>query len=323
MIVNGRTVMSMRPLLAVAAAVLVSTGASDAQAPFNLPVPPPADGTAGTRVFVGRDAGEVQLDVMRPAVAGDLLFVEPLEGGQAVTGAPYSADAVTETTQALADGNRISRKSSVQVARDGRGRERREHQAMMVGPMVAQRSVALVTITDPVAGTAVTIDHQRQVATRMQMRRWAGPSGPETQAAVGGATIGFAPARGAVTATGGATMQWTMAAPADIAPPAPVGERTSEILEPQTIEGVRADGTRTTVTIPAGAIGNELPIAIATERWYSPELKTVVLSRRSDPRFGETVFRLVNLVRGEPGADLFEIPAGYRLEEPKLPPLPR
>ena len=316
--------MSMRRFLAVAAAVVVNTAASDAQAPFTLPVPPPPDGSAGTRVFVGRDAGEVQVDVLRPAVAGDLLFVEPLEGGEAVTGAPYSADAVTETTQTLADGNRISRKSSVQLARDGRGRERREHQAMMVGPMVAQRSLALVTITDPVAGTAVTIDHQRQVATRMQMRRWAGPSGPGAPAGVGGATIGFAPARGAVTTAGGATMQWTMAAPADGVPPlASAGDRTSEILEPQTIEGVRAEGTRTTVTIPAGAIGNELPIAIVSERWYSPELKTVVLSRRSDPRFGETVFRLVNLVRGEPGAELFEIPAGYRLEEPRLPPLPR
>jgi hypothetical protein len=305
------------------AAVCLSAAASAAQTPFTLPVPPPPDGSAGTRVFVGRDSGERQLDVMQPAIAGDLLFVEPLEDGEAVTGAPYSAEAVTETTQALADGNRISRKSSVQVARDGRGREHREHQAMMIGPMVAQRSLALVTITDAVAGTAVTIDHQRQVATRMQMRRWAGPAGPGVRAAIGGATIGFAPARGSVTAVGAATMQWTMPAGADVAMPAPAGDTTAEALEPQTIEGVRAEGTRTTVTIPAGAIGNDLPIAIVSERWYSAELKTVVLSRRSDPRFGETVFRLVNLVRGEPGTDLFEIPAGYRVEEPKLPPLPR
>ena len=80
------------------------------------------------------DPAEMQLDVMRPAGAGDLLFVEPLESGGPVSDAPYTADAVTETTQALADGNRISRKSSVAIARDGRGRERREHQAMVVGP---------------------------------------------------------------------------------------------------------------------------------------------------------------------------------------------
>ena len=94
-------------------------------------------------------------------------------------------------------------------------------------------------------------------------------------------------------------------------------------LEPQTIEGVRVEGTRTTTTIPAGAIGNDLPIEIVNERWFSPELRTVVLSRRSDPRFGETVFRLTNLTRTEPASELFEIPAGYRVEEPKAPPLPR
>jgi hypothetical protein len=100
------------------------------------------------------------------------------------------------------------------------------------------------------------------------------------------------------------------------------GERRTETLEPQMIEGVRAEGTRTTVTIAAGAIGNDLPIEIVSERWFSPELKTVVLSRRHDPRFGETVFRLASLVRGEPSADLFEIPAGYRIDDAKGPPLP-
>ena len=110
----------------------------------------------------------------------------------------------------------------------------------------------------------------------------------------------------------------TMAMPAMAAE----GERQTTTLAPQMMEGVQVEGTRTTVTIAAGAIGNELPIAIVTERWYSPELKTVVLSRRADPRFGETVYRLVNIVRAEPGAELFEIPAGYRLDEPKLPPLP-
>ena len=286
------------------------------------------DGIAGTRVFIaGADAAEVSADVLQPAIAGDLLFVEPLENAEAVTGAPYAAEAVTETTQTLADGNRITRRSSVQIARDGRGRERREHQAMMVGPMVAQRSVALVTISDPVTGTAVTIDHQRQVATRMRMRRWNGPAGPGRPPG-GATTMAFPPVRGAVAGVGGATMQWTAAAGPDVvmamtAGRDPGGETTTVALEPQTIEGVRAEGTRTTVMIPAGAIGNELPIEIVSERWYSPELKTVVLSRRHDPRFGETVFRLANLIRSEPATELFEIPAGYRIDEPKVPPLPR
>jgi hypothetical protein len=60
---------------------------------------------------------------------------------------------------------------------------------------------------------------------------------------------------------------------------------------------VVAEGTRTTMTIPAGAIGNEQPIQVVTERRYSPELRTVVLSKRSDPLSGKTTTRLANLSR--------------------------
>ena len=186
-----------------------------------------------------------------------------------------------------------------------------------------------MTITDPVAGTAVTIDHERQLATRLTAAALVGRrAGHRRAPASRGATDGVPPA--AVSAVGGGRghdgvdgqhgrrLQDGRAADG---PGRASGQTTA--LEPQTIEGVQAEGTRTTVTIPAGAIGNELPIEIVSERWYSPELKMVVLSRRADPRFGETVYRLTNLVRGEPSADLFEIPAGYRVDEPKLPPLPR
>jgi hypothetical protein len=74
------------------------------------------------------------------------------------------------------------------------------------------------------------------------------------------------------------------------------------------------------MTIQAGAIGNHLPIVIVSERWYSPELQVVVLTRRSDPRLGETVYRLVNILRAEPPADLFEVPTDYRIEEQALQP---
>lgn len=318
--------MSMSRYVAALVGVLIAS-ASAAQTTFTVAVPPP-DAVAGQRVVMGPIGGGMPGDQLRPAIAGDLLFVEPLDSAEAVSGAPYSAEAVTESTQTLADGNRIIRRSSVQLARDGRGRERREHQAMVVGPMVAQRAVAMVTITDPAAGTAVTLDAARQVATRMRMRRWAAPT-ITTMRLPDDAGVAFPPMRGSVAAVGGGAMSWTMTAGDEVglAVPAlaaaPGGEPQTVALEPQTIEGVRVEGTRTTTTIPAGAIGNELPIEIVNERWFSPELKTVVLSRRSDPRFGETVFRLTNLTRTEPAAELFEIPAGYRVEEPKAPPLPR
>jgi hypothetical protein len=89
----------------------------------------------------------------------------------------------------------------------------------------------------------------------------------------------------------------------------------SEALGRQTLEGVVADGTRTTVTIPAGQMGNEMPIQTVVESWYSPELHTTVLSRRSDPRSGETVTKYTNIVRAEPAHSLFEVPADYKISD--------
>jgi hypothetical protein len=89
----------------------------------------------------------------------------------------------------------------------------------------------------------------------------------------------------------------------------------TESLGRQTIEGVQAEGRRTTMTIPAGQAGNELPIHIVTESWYAAELQTTVLSKHSDPRNGETVTRLTNISRGEPSRILFEAPADYKLSE--------
>ena len=100
------------------------------------------------------------------------------------------------------------------------------------------------------------------------------------------------------------------------APPKPV----IESLGKQFMEGVEADGTRTTFTIPAGQIGNELPISVVSERWYSPELKALVMSRQSDPRFGETTYRLTNIARGEPSPSLFEVPSDFTIEEPGAEP---
>ena len=59
-----------------------------------------------------------------------------------------------------------------------------------------------------------------------------------------------------------------------------------------------AQGTKTTTVIPAGALGNEQPITIMSEQWFSPDLQVLVMTRHSDPRTGETTYRLANVVRG-------------------------
>src|SRR5262249_60726474 len=106
------------------------------------------------------------------------------------------------------------------------------------------------------------------------------------------------------------TMEPTPAAPVRV----PGGKSDNVNVEPlgtQLMEGVEATGVRTTFTIPAGQIGNERPIDIVDERWISKELQLVVKSRHSDPRSGETLYRLINIIRTEPDHFLFELPTDY------------
>jgi hypothetical protein len=86
-------------------------------------------------------------------------------------------------------------------------------------------------------------------------------------------------------------------------------------LGTQTIEGVPAQGTRITRTIPAGQIGNVQPIVITTENWYSPGLKVLVMSKSNDPRMGETSYKLTNIQRSEPAPSLFQPPDDYTVRD--------
>jgi len=257
--------------------------------------------------LVGRPRGEVFMAGPEGGqiIGGPigLIAVEPFDTGRPVAGAPYSAEAVTEVTQLLHDGNRIENRTSVAVARDSQGRVRREQRAVVVGPLVAQATEPIVTITDPASGVFTTLDAERKVAIRSQRP-------PDRPLRTAGASVG-----GGIGVGGGEPAP--LPPPPLRAQPVPQGETRTESLGTMEIEGVRAEGTRVTVTIPAGAIGNHLPIAVVTERWYSPELQVVVQTRRSDPRTGETVYRLTNISRAEPPPDLFQIPTDYRIQEPQ------
>jgi hypothetical protein len=54
-----------------------------------------------------------------------------------------------------------------------------------------------------------------------------------------------------------------------------------------------------------------------SEEWFSPELQVLVLTKHSDPRVGETTYRLGNISRTEPAKSLFELPAGYTIKTPE------
>lgn len=94
-------------------------------------------------------------------------------------------------------------------------------------------------------------------------------------------------------------------------------EAKTEALGKKMIEGVNAEGTKTTVEIPAGQIGNDKPIYVVTEKWFSPQLQMIVYSKHSDPFIGEVIFKLVNIKLAEPAPELFKIPNDYQIVTPE------
>ncbi len=94
-----------------------------------------------------------------------------------------------------------------------------------------------------------------------------------------------------------------------------MGAPKEEDLGAQVIQGLTAQGKRVTRTIPAGQVGNQRPIDIVTETWYSPDLQVVLMSKTSDPRFGETVYQLNHINRAEPDHSLFTVPSDYTVQQ--------
>jgi hypothetical protein len=287
-----------------------------------------------------------------PPPHGDILFMasEINFGGKIVKGAPYSAQAVTETIQTLGDGNRIVNKSTSSLYRDTEGRTRRELTLKMLGSLGdSGEPLQTIFINDPVAGVSYSLDSKTHTAHKSVPFKFTQKVGPDTIIGPGeeGQRFEFkvaeAPVAGVVVKTPppGAP---TLVDPADklkteysfkiqtgeasgatylFRRKGPNENVVKEDLGKQNIEGVEAEGSRETITIPAGEIGNERPIEIVSERWYSPELQMDVMTRHSDPRTGETTYRLTNINRTEPAKSMFEVPSDYTISEGfKMAPFP-
>lgn len=245
-------------------------------------------------------------------------YIGMADAGKPVTGAPYTATAVTETTQVLADGNRIVKKNTALLARDSQGRTRREETMGSLGPL-AVNGPKLAFINDPVAKLNYVLDLNNQSAQMIKTGNVsagaAGMAKPTMQANGPIVTIiGDGPAGNlqkkvivSGSSVAGTEQRIWFSSSTDAA------DLKTESLGTQVIEGVSAEGRRVTHTIPAGQIGNERPLQITSEVWTSPELQVVVLSKRNDPRFGETVYRLTEISRAEPDHSLFEVPANFSL----------
>jgi len=280
----------------------------------------------------------------------------PLE--KAMKGAPYSAETIVESSQTLADGNRINRKTTGQVYRDSEGRTRREEEVQVrtfTGNGFVPGTRKAISIVDPVAGFSYSLDTDKKIAWRtalgginvltnkIEMLNGVRTVSPERTAAVegaekrvieekvaaaqptqsaggggrGGAAGGFATTTNpTAVARGGGDRAMVQAAGGGGGRGGRIGGAASlGPLEHKTIEGVAVEGRKTTTVIPAGQVGNDQPITITSEEWRSPDLNLLVLTKHSDPRTGESSYRLQNIIRAEPDRSLFIVPSDYEVKD--------
>lgn len=290
----------------------------------------------------------------------EFIAAQPAFLERTVTGAPYTAESVSETTRVLADGTRIKNENTSKISRDGEGRVRKEQAFGHIGFWVPKEGAAStqITITDPVAKKTIILNPGDKTARVMPMPSMPGmpgmpgmpaPPAPPTPpaGATGKARIERTEEHSVtITQEGdrtvvfqrndgvdarGSGIQGEIQAGIAPAPPGsgamvlPRRMMTHSMFDPEnvkvenlgerTVQGVKATGTRSTTTIPTGAIGNDRPIVSVLEQWTSPELGVVVLRTLQDPQIGETVYRLENIDRSEPLKSLFEVPAGYEVKE--------
>jgi hypothetical protein len=213
--------------------------------------------------------------------------------GQIVRDAPFSAEGLTTLTLTLGDGTRIERRLPIKLYRDSLGRIRREQTIVGLAALnPASESLEVVVMVDPVEGFTYTLSPSSRTARRAligNMRSSEKPPPPPPPPPPGAVTSASAPP-----------------------PPLPSPLRPAETsLGTRDIEGLTAIGTRRTLTVPVGAIGNDRAIEIIDERWVSRDLHVLLSSRYQDPRTGVVTFQLTNVRRGEPASSLFGVPAGY------------
>jgi hypothetical protein len=284
------------------------------------------------RAAMAQPAGEPAGQVPGGPMRHELLFLAgaQLERERVVPDAPYCADAVHESVQLLADGNRIVQRQVSRQCRDGQGRTRQE---------VTAGGRLHVYVRDPAAHEAWVLDPDAKQAIRLGPTMHGTPDsggpGPWNRFLGWGrelrTRLHLGPAAGEVTAhpdggpeavrimRGGPFNGELPAARSGTPPPLPFharlpgprGAGTVTPLAAETVEGLKAEAKRTTWTIEAGKIGNERPIVIVSEVWTSPELGITLRSRDIDPVVGEDSYRVQNVVRGEPDASLFRVPADF------------
>lgn len=203
-------------------------------------------------------------------------------GDKLVAGAPFSAEILIENTRRLFDGSTVTNQSKGAVYRDREGRTRREQPLEAIGGFSVvgdNGSPQKLVFINDFVGKTHYFLDLNRKIARKNQLPDNRPPLPETESKDG----------------------------------------KTESLGTKILEGVTVEGTRTTIEIPVGQIGNDKPIQVVTEKWFSNDLQVIVMSRHVDPLSGEHIFRLVNIKKGEPAADLFIVPNGFKIENPPRP----
>jgi hypothetical protein len=222
-----------------------------------------------------------------------------------VVDAPYSAVGTTETITTFVDGNRVVRTESVRFFRDSQGRSRLERTLMSVPlpedsrpELVRSRAEPVhVVITDPMRGENYMVDTRSKTFQRMLFpTRASAPIHPPLEPPLPYMLLQFGNVGRAF-------------------PPDPYAVEKTVSLGEKTIEGVTAVGSRLERTIQPGDMGNQRPITISAEQWFSRELGVIVLSTQHSSIGLDTTYRLQQIVRYEPDPALFAIPSDYTQRE--------
>jgi len=210
-----------------------------------------------------------------------------------LAGRPYSAEDIMQHSQTLVDGTKTSRPGFSNILyRDSAGRARIERYLSSALKADAELPV-IYEILDHVAGYLYYLDPAHRTAYRVVLP-------PDS-------------------------IRILSAPPPQYYPQTPTVSKTadtrtlSEPLGTKMIEGVVAQGVRTTTTYPAGAMGNDRPVAISYENWRSQELNLTIYSKTTDPSSGETVRALINIRQAEPDPRLFQVPEGYKIADKTRP----
>lgn len=183
--------------------------------------------------------------------------------------APFSAVVNTESIRQLANGTSITLKNHRAIARDRAGRIFQERRLLVPEDGKHESVVTQIEISDPVARELFICVPKEQVC---QVEDFEAPA--------------FQAPKSAASAVEGANLR---------------------ALGKQSVSGVETVGTRETVIIEAGKIGNDSPIEVQREYWYSPQLGINLISRLQDPRVGIQNFEMSDIVLSEPDAKLFKV----------------